>query len=146
MLWRRPGDGNALSALRSASGRDTGHHANRRDDLPGVPEGVLRPVEQEPEHRRRQLLSADGACIEERVLACRSELRERARDRGVELIGETRTVILAGRKLLLLGRQRRALCRGEGLAARVGEQPIERAAKMAMNLRFVICDVMFFTS
>jgi len=49
---------------------------------------MLGPVEQQPEHRRRQLLAADGAHAGELGHRCRPQLTERGVDPGLDQIDE----------------------------------------------------------
>jgi len=86
-------------------------------------------VEQQPDDRRRQTGTADQPCILESLLAGRTQLFERARQRA---IGFGNDLAQCGRRLTrgTFPVEERALCIRERLFPRIGQQTIECASEV----------------
>jgi 2-desacetyl-2-hydroxyethyl bacteriochlorophyllide A dehydrogenase len=90
---------------------------------------VLRGMEQHPQHRRGQLLAADGTSVQEGIRRGRADLHQRAVDGTFEIRNQRGRV--CGRiSAPSLAGSRPALLRCEPFAACIGEQPIERASQV----------------
>jgi hypothetical protein len=101
---------------------ETTDYFQRGDELSRVPRRVLGGVRQEADDGGRQRCPADGAALTERRGRGPAELVERATDRSRCLGGELADRLLSR---LTLSAERGELIRGEPLAARVREQPVE---------------------
>ena len=106
------------------------HHFPRRRDLAGMSRGVFGDVEDQPDHRGRQLGAADGAWLQQRRHIGCLHLREGAVDAGV---GDGEGLVCGCRwqARLALGLHPGQLCGCERFTTRVRQQPVGGAGDVS---------------